>query len=218
MDIIRSYVFYSQGICVLLSFLLSLRLIRNDYIPNYMKTFHWYPIVGVITGIPIYFPIVNLDIVFSINNCSLIFHYSFLSLFIIRVMPSQSKKIYYLIFLIVLIILLYGLFSNDITEPLHRLFAISSLALTFFCLLYFYQIFNSAPILNLLNEPCFWIVCGTFFSMSLYMPMGLIANFLRIHLSYDYFVIFGNIFMFCYLIMQVFFIKAILCATQSHRQ
>ncbi len=184
-----------------------------------MKGFYLYPLIGVLLGVPIFFNMnFNLDFLMAVNNVSLIFHFSFLSYFIIRVIPVNAKsKIYFYLFSFVfLFLIILGLVTNDITKPLSHVFAISSFGLTVLSLVYFYLLFEKNPILKLLNEPSFWIISGIFFAMSLYIPVAISIGYVRNNASF-YLTIFSNVLMFCYGIMHLFFLKGIYCALRmSH--
>lgn len=218
MEIFRTYIFYLEGFSLLSTLVFSLRLINNSNAPAYMKDFYWYPLIGVITTLPAY---VNLnlsdELIIGINNVSLTFHFSFLSLFIIRIMPLKKRTSCIYLFLFFLSVIIFGLVRNDITIPLNKVFASASFGLTVFCLLYFYQLFNNAPLLNLLREPSFWIVTGVFFAMSLCIPFAVFIDYLRSNLPTEYYIIFSNLLMFCYTIMHLFFIKAFICSVQKRK-
>ena len=85
-------IFNIQAACMFLSFILSLRLYNNDKIPRYMKGFFWYPTIGII--VIIFHLIIKhffkniLGFALMSNNISLLFHFSFLSIFIFRVMQK----------------------------------------------------------------------------------------------------------------------------------
>lgn len=218
MDLIRTYVFYLQGISSLLSFLFSLLLINNNHIPVYMRRFYYYPFVSIIVGIPVYLKLnFPLGFVFGLNNISLLFHFSFLSLFIINLLKKNIRKLLKIVFVFFLVLIIYGILKSDITEPMHQVFAVSSFGLTTFCLFYFYELFNLTPSFNLLEEPSFWIISGIFFAMSLSIPISVFLPYIKANLQKPYFIIFAEIIMFCYIIMHMFFIIGFICTVSKRK-
>ena len=216
MGLLKNYMYYSQLFAIVTSFIFSLTLLKNKKIPKYLKNFFWYPTIGVVVILPEIFDLnFNASEIFIINNLSILFHYSFLSLFIIRIIP-QNRKWWYLkyIFITFFIAIIIYLFCNDLSKPQHLAFAISNFGLTIFCILYYFYLFNSSPTLNLLNEPSFWIVTGIFFSMTLIVPITSVIEYLCYKPTKKTYMIFANMLMFCYTIMHVFFIKAFLCTIQ----
>ncbi len=215
-------IFNCQAICIVLSFIISLRLISNDKIPFYLQRFFWYPTIGVVT-ISLALVANNLYRPFIFfanftNNISLIFHYWFLSFFIIRAIPNVKKCYYLKIIFVTFIFLIVVFLSNDSLIQINTTaFGIANFGLMLFCLLYYYQLFNYIPTLNLLKEPSFWIITGIFFSMSVHIPILVTVDFLHSKISIEIYRLFACISMFCYSIMHLFFIKAYLCAIRLQK-
>lgn len=213
---ILSYTFYTlQVLAIFTSFIFSLRLIKNEKIPKYMKGFYWYTVVGVLVLIPslfyAYFYIGN-KLASITNNLSLIFHYSFLSIFILKILPKNKGAIYLkIIFLLFLILIIYFLVTRDISRQINQVFSISNIGLTIFCIVYYYQLFNTVPILDLRNEPSFWIITGIFFAMSLNVPAMAAIDYLHNKIAAVNYVLLYNILCFSYMVMHLFFIKAFIC-------
>ena len=218
-EIINHIFYIIQTITMILSFIFSLRLIKNSKkIISYMRGFYWYPVVGMLIVIPgvlsTYFDL-SFSFSLTVNNILLIFHFTFLSLFIIKVMP-RKKEIKYLksIFWVFLLLIIYLLIKNDISTQVNHIFSVSNFGLSIFCIIYYFKLFNNLPTLNLRKDPAFWIVTGVFFAMALNIPICATIDFLKNKISYDAYLIFASILMFCYSIMHLFFIKAILCTMQ----
>ena len=96
--LIADIIFGLQGVIVLLSLIFSLRLIRKKNRYDYMRSFFWYPTVGFIVMTLIFLAIFIFPeykkMAAIIANLSLLFHYTFLSLFIIKVLPGKKNHIY----------------------------------------------------------------------------------------------------------------------------
>ena len=104
---------------MILSLIVSLKLVNNKNIPKYMVGFFLYPLVAVIVFSTSFFAtLISKSFyqnVLILNNLSLIFHFSFLSFFIIRAMSEGKNNNYFnLIFgiFITLIFVLLKLFFN----------------------------------------------------------------------------------------------------------
>lgn len=195
-----------------LSFCFSLRLVKNKNVPKYLKGFYLYPMVCVLVAIPFIFPIhlgLNASI---INSLSLIFHFTYLSYFISKVLNVKKlKQILVSLFAIFFCIITVLLWREDLNEPVNYIFSISAIGLTIFSILYYYQIFISSPLPDLLKEPSFWIVTGVFFSMSLHIPISMIIDELFYKIPYSTYLLLSCILVFSIIIMHLFFIKAFLC-------
>ena len=188
-----------------------------------MKGFFWYPTIGLIIILPGFlstnFFHSHKNYVAILNNISLIYHYSFLSLFIIKVV-SQQNRIKYIkfIFLFFLGLLILVLATNKLTEQLNMAYMVSNLGLSIFCVLYYYQLFNNTPTLDLKREPSFWVITGVFFCMSLSLPAtSVMDNLMHSSISFFTLSILYNTVIFSYLVMHLFFIKACLCSVRPQK-
>lgn len=215
-------IFDSQLVVTLLSVVYSLKLIKNKNAPVYMRSFFIYPTVGILIIIPLfltthffksYRPYSSI-----LNNLSTIFHYCFLSVFIIRVMPNRSiDNFIKSIFSIFLSLIIVVLITEDITKPNSFAFATANLGLAIFCIIYYLKLFNNLPILDLKNEPSFWIITGVFFCMSTHIPLITAYDYLNNKISIYNIRIINLVAIFCYVIMHLFFIKACLCSVRLQR-
>ena len=211
------YIFYySQCFCMLLSFLFSLKLICNKNIPYYMKGFFWYPTIGLIVMLPSLINAITLkfsNLASAINNFSLVFHYIFLSVFIIRVMPKKKELVFlYSLFSLFLILIVFFLITNPITKQINQAFSICNFGLTIFCIIYYYKIFNNIPIISLWKEASFWIITGIFFCMAMNIPVTATIDYLHKRISLLNMMLLNSIITVSYGIMHLFFIKAYICA------
>jgi len=160
----------------------------------------------------------NFTFATVINNLSLIFHYSFLSVFIIKITPKREEIRQVNFFLIVILILIiYLLVTHNLEKHVYQAFSLSGFGLSILCLIYYYQLFNNLPILNLRKEPSFWIVTGVFFCMSIIVPSSAMIGYLKNKISEFNLIIIHDIATFSYLVMHVFFIKAFLCSIQQRQ-
>jgi hypothetical protein len=217
--IIHYTLFYLQFIVMCVSLIFSLRLINNKNVPKYLIGFYWYPVVGFIT----LFSEVLINTFFSeykkyawlINNLSVIYHFCFLSLFIIGVLNYKGNlKYLYFIFFVFFVLIIVSLFSNNLFKNIPLAFSISNFGLVLFCILYYFDLFNNMPELDLKETPSFWIITGVLFCMGTYFPISATVDYLSGKVSILIIMNLNNVLIVCYIIMHLFFIKAYLCVPQ----
>jgi len=150
-----------------------------------MKGFHWYPIIRSVTLsleiVQLRFKIVTEITNGIFSNSLLLFHFTFLSIFIYRVLRDKKKlfKKISILFSIFFSVILFCLFTNDLKSPILNAFAFTNFGLVIFCCFYYFQIFENVPTLNLLMEPAFWIINGIFFCMCGTIPVLALTLSLR---------------------------------------
>ena len=207
---------------MVLSFILSLRLIKKNIIPKYMTGFYWYPLVGMLVLIPVFIDINITKRLYAIKNIvintSILFHYIFLSLFIIKLIVNKSnQKILRIAFIILLVLLIVSLYNDFFKRASIIAYIIANFGLIIFCLIYYYRLFNDLPNMNLIKEPSFWIITGVFFTMSIHIPILASMSVLKNKISSSNYYLLSSVTTFCYSIMYLFFCKAILCIIPQKR-
>lgn len=205
-----------------MSFVISVKYGHKNDLPGYMKGFYWYPLVALIILIPTYIMARFANGVDPwgklLLNLSIIFHYTFLSLFVLRVIPSSANNIIYkIVFYIFLSLILIVLVINDYSKNNFDAYSIANFGLLIFCLFYYFNIFNNIPDLNLLNDASFWIITGVFFAMSVHLPSFFFMSYLYDKIFMDSYRPLMSIPRICYGIMHLFFIKAYLCAIRPQK-
>ena len=213
---------YFQWICTIASFIFSIRLIGNKNIPKYMNKFYWYPFIAVtlvlFNFLQKYFNIASKIVSGVIHSSLLIFHFIFLSIFIYRILPNKRLSVYFkLLFFLILFIILFCLFTNDLSMPQHKAYAFTNFGLVLFCCLYYFQLFEAMPTVNLLKEPSFWIINGVLFCMCATIPLVSLSGYLIANMPYDLHLSMGGIGFFAYGGMHLFFIKAYLCSISQSK-
>lgn len=215
-DILR----YFQIIVYAITFIYSLNIRKNRVIPSYMKGFYWYPTMGILIGVVWILSNVNLislDVFKNVNLISLIFHFSFLSLFIFRVINNKIliRKLKFLFWLFELLII--GSIIIDHNGKTGISYILTNLGLSIFSIFYYYNLFQNIPKDNLLNEPSFWIITGIFFGVSVNIPILAFSLYLYNVSKQIYFTL-SWIAPFGYIVMYIFFIKGIKCSLHPPRQ
>lgn len=216
------FIFDLQCLGLLISFIYSTRIMSSKIEPSYMRGFYWYSVVGIISTIPVFIEYNFLTVKFSpyILNLSLLFHFPFLSLFLRKVISPLNKtfqKYFWFIFLICMSLLIFLLFTNDLSKSINKAFAFANFCLVIFCVFYFYSLFKNIPKLNLLLEPSFWVVTGIFICMSISVPVSAVADYLISTNQIQHFKYFYSLISVSYLSMHIFFIKSYLCCSLQQR-
>ena len=208
-----------RDICMILSLLFSLRLIKNPRVIKYMRYFYWYSIVGAAMtfltlisntqGIPL------KELVMGIRNYSILFHFTFLSFFIYSVLPrKEDVKFLFPLFFTFLSITLFFLVFYSSKKMNSASFSAANLGLIIFCVIYFYRLFNEVPKTTLLKQPAFWVISGIFLCMSISIPVISLDSYLKNenYVNLQYREIFSGIIYFAYGSFHLFLIKAYLCS------
>lgn len=223
MDKMSVYVMYDlQCGIMLMSFVISLRLIKNKNIPQYLKNFYWYNIVGVMVMVPHFLTFHFFKqfyyLAIILNNLTLIFHYGFLGNFIIKAgaRPQRNLK-QRIVFWCFLFLTFYFISTGFNKKSNTSAFAMANFGLSLLCILYYLQLFNYIPVLDIKRQPAFWIITGIFFCMSLPIPLFGVIEYLRSRVAYNKLQFFAIIGPICYSIMHLFFIKAYLCALHPQK-
>lgn len=223
------YTFYEimvwyQSICMILSFLFSLRLINNNKVVHYMRYFYWYSIVGGLIAIfrittkKYGFP--SEDIMAVVSNYSVLFHFTFLSWFIHTLMPNRNEfKLSIFVFVTIFCITLFFLILYPEKQQNSTSYAMGNIGLIIFCIIYFYQLFQTVPKLNLLKEPSFWIITGVFVCMSVSIPILSLHQFLRDenYINPESRKIFSGLVYLAYGSFHLFLLKAYVCSTPQQK-
>ncbi|MEO7767288.1 MAG: hypothetical protein ABIS01_07670, partial [Ferruginibacter sp.] len=106
---------------MLASGIVSLRLVGNKKIQQYMNKFYWYSVVvatlSFYTILNAYFHFLGLKALGVLQSSLLLFHFAFLSLFIYRVLPNKKFGGYMkLIFILFLILIAFCMFETDLSK------------------------------------------------------------------------------------------------------
>ena len=202
-----------------ISFLFSLKLVKNNNIVPYMKGFYWYHFVAIVIGVLGAYEILwngKNRFFILLNNLSVFFHYTFLCNFIKKATPNKSNPVLYTLIGVYIIgsVVMLGFYLNfDITKQVNFAFSIAYFILFVYCVIYYLQLLNNIPQVILLKEPAFWVVTGVFFSSSLTIPIAFASNYFGFNYLGKYVFIINILLVMPYIILHLFFIKAILCST-----
>ena len=204
-----------QVFVMIMSFMYSLKLIRNEVFPAYMRGFYWYNLVGVFVALYkvfFYFIIKNISFAISVNNISVFFHFIFLSRFIYQFIQNSTLKKFLIFYqFISLILILFIQLRVGISVQVNAAFSIVNFGLFVFGLAFFYQLFDGAPDIHLFKEPSFWIVTGAFLSSAIHIPISAAADYFDHH-AYNSNSFIKNIFLtFPRILLHLLLIKSFQC-------
>ena len=217
--ILYKIISHFQWLCMILSFIFSILFMKNFKDHLYMNRMLLYSTVGALLAIMIifnrYFPLYGRVTVGYIESVLLIFHFVFLSLFINNVIGTKKRsRIIVVLFIVFFISILFCILTSNIAKPQSNAFAFSNLGLVIFCLLYYLQLFDSVPTVNLIKEPSFWIITGVFFCMCATIPVLAIRHYMLEKISASLYKSIEIVIPFSYGVMHLFFIKAYLCTAK----
>ncbi|MDB5202539.1 MAG: hypothetical protein JWQ27_1948 [Ferruginibacter sp.] len=198
----------------LLGFIFSLRTINNKSVPHYMRNFYWYSVVGVIIVCMYWMTRVDGRALFvKIHWIALVFHLIFLGQFILYILPKKSSLLSASFKFIVLIVTISLIVKIQLL-PTFMIFTISNLTLLVLCVIYYINLFRSAPTVFPLTEPSFWVVTGIFLGMGISFPITIFLEFLGSNSIFRFMKVIMLINMIPYAIMHLSFVKAYQCSIQ----
>lgn len=206
------------GLCIALKYRKKYPILK--YFPIYicslllvfLSIYVWLIIPGVDNYILSTFNFINyIDYMFILVELFIFSHFFYLSI--------TNKAIKKIILGLSILFIPYFLFElcNDKFFPRSisewsqsRVYTVESLILLIPCFVYFYELFNKPPVLNLKNEPSFWIVVGWSFFATCTLPYSLLENYLRKSYS-NLMTQFYSVFYIFYTLLLITIIRAYLC-------
>ncbi len=204
------------GLIYLVELIIAAKAVKNIHAPDLAKFFYWYPLVGL--AVALLMALKNLHFItsqvsFTLNIISLLFHFSFLSFFIFSVTGKKSnfKIIIFCCSLILIVLLVMDIIDSYLTS-----FAFANGCLFLFSLYYFRGLLIGTLRITLKNNFIFYICCGIFIGTGLIVPSSLMIKYLYVlkvpNNTIFLFASFGGI---GYILMNLIFIKALLCLKQN---
>jgi len=208
----------------LISFSIAITFIFKSGKPSYLTNFYIYPTIAFLLLLnksiayysSQYQAIMTNDIIQILDNLSFIIHFFILGT-LLKNNINSNKGLFEVLFYIMLITILILFFSKDLKQKNGIAYGVTNTFLIVFCIIYFFQLFRTPPLINLTQEPSFWIINGVFFGMITTIP---------INFSGEQFVKMGRLEnikilktfgLLSYSIMHLFFIKGYLCIIRPHK-
>ncbi len=200
----------------LIELVVAAKVNRNKDAPIIIQKFFWYPLVGVVIGCFLILQFLNIIagiISFVANTTSLLFHFSFLSYFIYR--ATNKTKAFKIISSVIFTITIV-LIASDIITNYSTSFAFANSGLFLFSLYYFFVILKQKKKINLSGNAIFLVCCGIFIGSGLIVPSTLMIKYMyEQKIQVNSLFLASSISQVGYIIMNLFFIKALLCSRQT---
>lgn len=197
-------------------FFVSIQASKIKNCPRSVRYFYWYPIVGIVVGfflmLDYLFHAITSELRSNILILSLLFHFNFLSTILYK--ETGSKPFLKYLFILLTIILVKLVISNFTIKGANS-YAFANAVLFIFSAFYFYQLFNNSNIVNLSKDPLFILCAGIFLGTGITIPFTYIQDYLiLIKIQENLLFLFGALSSLGYLIMNLFFLKSMICITQ----
>lgn len=93
-------------------------------------------------------------------------------------------------------------------------YTLEAIILLFLCSYYFYELFKKLPVLNLKNEPVFWVSTGLMFFMACTLPYSFLENYIRKNFPQFTFSSYAIFYIF-YTLFFIMIIRAYLCKPEK---
>ncbi len=205
-----------QFLIFFVELILAIKIRTNEKVIPMMRIFYWYPLIGIFVTFFILFQYYNKvfsNVAFCINLCSLLFHYLFLSYFILN---SVYRRRYFKTIIWILFVFISVLISSSILNKHFDSIAFTNSCLFFFSLFYFFSIYKGDISGQLLNNPIFYVCSGVLIGTGLIVPAAIMFKYsIVLDLGYDLRKFVIEVSLFGYIIMNLFFIKALLCSNKE---
>lgn len=194
---------------VVILLILAIYFCRRPYNPVYMRTFPIYCLGNLLSEIfAIAFP-QKIDLIYSLFTCfELVYFAYFLTTVTVTVWLKRFVWILVGLCLGFLSILLY---RQDLGHVNLWASLLESIILVIPCLSYFHGIFLRKHVVNLPQEPSFWMVTGVLFYMFLQIPVVLFASYGLHHLSDEFALELYSGNNYALIVTYTLFIKAMTC-------
>lgn len=209
-------------IVILCSLILSLKMFTKKRIPLYLKHFYLYPLLALMLSA---FTVLNKFIFnFSyltksiVENGYILFELLFWGFFFLTLFKGQKINVLAkIIFLSALLLTVYLIFHIGLNSYNHKIISINNLAYTFFCCIYFFNLFKTSPTIKLKNDPVFFIILGIFFYSVFSLPLFSISDYFHKGSHTLFYIAIISIINFTIIVMHSFFIKGYLCLIQPSK-
>lgn len=138
--------------------------------------------------------------------------------FYYQLVKSHSLKTFIILSnsLFVLFFILMGVsdknfYSKGISESTQSIvYTVEGIILLILCLFYFYELFKKLAVVNLKNEPVFWVSTGLLFFVACTLPYSLLENYMDRYYPNFSFMLYSLFYLF-YTILFIMIIRAYLC-------
>ena len=106
-------------------------------------------------------------------------------------------------------------FEKGISESTQSIvYTLEAIILLILCLCYFYELFRKLAIVNLKNDPAFWVSTGLLFFMACTLPYSLLENYMDRYYPNSSHMLYSLFYLF-YIMLFIMVIRAYLCNGES---
>ena len=202
-------------IVILCSLVLSLFAFRKENTLTHLRRFYLYPLLAFYLSTVTFTD--EFIITFSKSTITIAqYIYIFLepifwgTFFMILFRNKKRIALIRTIFIITLSLITFLAIRSNFNSHNHQIVSISNLSFTFYCGIYFFDLFRGEPIKLIKSDPTFYIVVGLFFYSALSLPFFSLSDYFKRSNSFLYpmIICFLNLTI---IIMHLFFIKGYLC-------
>jgi len=213
------FIFYwAANLMLLICAVFSFVIIKRKSCPRILSSFYWYPLISVLFTIIFELHRFGLLISFPYYQSLLfyaLFHFSFLSVFIIRVTDgvkaNKKIRVFFLLFELIICIAIYF----DLAYHKYYTGTIANAGLIFFGVYYYINLFKEKSELDLFINPYFFLISGILVSSILITPILLFFELIRKEVSQNIFYAISTIAPFSSLVLYILLIKAFSCISRQ---
>lgn len=212
-----SETYYISGLLLLASFGTALIGYYHKHKHKYLRLFTIYAAASFLqTSITflciIYEPRFAIELSNITVHAFIITEYMIIYNLLFQLIRKKGFRVvmHFLMYMFLIFMLYIFIKTKFITIVASELTILNSLCIAIPCIFYFHEIFTSPPLVNLSEEPSFWIVTGYLFMVICTLPFYLLENYLHenmINLQKQIYIL--NYVFYC--LLFVFISKAFLC-------
>lgn len=219
--------FFTELLLVVLLFIALCVALRNRRRYEVLKYFPLYIISLIILYLSIYISLLSPNLLSYITTTFNFINYlDYISILVELFVFTHffrlvivSKRMKMTLVLLILFFIPYFLFElyNDryfprsISETIQsRVYTVEAVLLLIPCVFYFYELFKRPAVLNLKNEPSFWVVTGWSFFAMCTLPYSLLENYLR-NIQSTLMTQLYSVFYIFYILLFIMIIRAYSC-------
>jgi len=190
--ILKNFPVYSGSFLVVM---IINRLCTNNHIPNLL-----FPLS---TFLDYFFTLLEL-IIFSNFYHQLIKNHTVKRLIIV-------SNLLFVLFFIFMGVRDKNFYHQGISEKTQSIvYTVEGIILLFLCSFYYFELFKRLHVINLKNEPVFWVSTGLFFFVTCTLPYSLLENYIDKYYPNYSFMLYSLFYLF-YILLFIMIMRAYLC-------
>ena len=208
-----------QWLTMIVSMLFGLKMKMKWELPYYLKIISLYVTIAGIGSVIsfisfFYLPQIKASIK-EFFDITIILHLSLLTIFFHSILPKKFSRYIIAVFLISLPLTILVLVNDWERELVSRSFVVANFSLVIMAIIYYWDLLNSEPKINIIHDSAFWVVTGIFIGMATNVVLITLSQVILVEYDYAKYAITSVFSSFFYAVMHGFFIKAFLCFQHS---